>query len=59
MTRAKFSVIQFDQTAREKILHAYTTEWPETQAMDVSVIVNLLAIIYPKAAGIRVDFMFK
>ena len=59
MIRAKFSVYQFDRTAREKVLHAVSTEWPESDNVDVSGIVHSLAILYPKAAGVRVDFMLE
>lgn len=57
MTRAKFTTFCFDRTAREQVLHAVKTEWPEDAPVDVLQLVRSLSVLYPRAAGVRVDFM--
>ena len=57
MTRAKFTTFSFDRAAREQVLNAVTTEWPEDAHVDVLQIVHSLSVLYPRAAGVRVDFM--
>lgn len=57
MTRAKFTTFCFDRSAREQVLNAVTTEWPEDAPVDVLRLVSSLSILYPKAVGVRVDFM--
>lgn len=57
MTRAKFTTFSFDRAAHEQVLNAVTTEWPEDAPVDVLQLVRSLSILYPRAAGVRVDFM--
>lgn len=57
MPHARFTTFCFDRSAREQVLNAVTTEWPEDAHVDVLQLVRSLSILYPKAAGVRVDFM--
>lgn len=57
MTRAKFTTFCFDRSAREQVLHAVTTEWTEDAPVDVLQLVRSLSLLYPRAAGVRVDFL--
>lgn len=57
MTRAKFTTFCFDRSAREQVLNAVTTEWPDDAPVDVLRLVSSLSVLYPKAVGVRVDFM--
>lgn len=57
MIRAKFTTFCFDRSAREQVLNAVTTEWPEGAHVDVLRLVSSLSVLYPKAVGVRVDFM--
>lgn len=59
MTHAKFTTFGFDRAAREQVLHAVSTEWPEDADVDVLQLVHSLSVLYPRAAGVRVDFMLE
>ena len=59
MGRVKFTTFGFDRTAWEQVLHAVTTEWPEDAHVDVIQVVHSLSVLYPRAAGVRVDFMLE
>lgn len=53
---AKFLVYRFDRHAKELPLMSVATEWPDDADVDVVRVVDSLSILYPRAAGVRVDF---
>lgn len=59
MIRAKFTTFNFDRAAREQVINAVTTELPEDAQVDVLQLVHSLSVLYPRAAGVRVDFMLE